>query len=77
MMPGLMNVENSRIGLSRPYPSYPKHLPSLLTVQKHVQQPTIIDYNKLKPYFQWVNAETIKKTIKNSTHGQLHLPDLP
>ena len=37
------------------------------SVQKHVQQPTTIDYKKLKPYFGWVNAETIKKTFENST----------
>ena len=28
---------------------------------------TTIDYTKLKPYFGWVNAETIKKTFENST----------
>ena len=38
-----------------------------ISVQKHVQQPTVTDYNKLKPYFGWVNAETIKKTFENST----------
>ena len=36
-------------------------------VKKHDQQPTTIDYNKLKPYFGWVNAETIKKTFENPT----------
>ena len=36
-------------------------------VKKHDHQPTSIDYNKLKPYFGWVNAETIKKTFENST----------
>ena len=38
-----------------------------LFVKKHDQQSTTIDYNKLKPYFGWVNAETIKKTFENST----------
>ena len=37
------------------------------SIQKHDQQPTTIEYNKLKPYFGWVNAETIKKTFENST----------
>ena len=36
-------------------------------VKKHDQQPTNIDYNKLKPYLGWVNPETIKKTFENST----------
>ena len=35
----------------------------ITSVQKHVQQPTTIDYNKLKPF----NAETIKKTFEIST----------
>ena len=36
-------------------------------IQKHDQQPTPIDYNKLKPSFGWVNAETIQKSFENST----------
>ena len=36
-------------------------------VKKHDQQPTTIDYNKLKPYFGSVNADTIKNTFENST----------
>ena len=39
----------------------------ITSVQKHVQQPTTIDYCKLKPYFGWVNADTIKKIFENST----------
>ena len=39
----------------------------ITSVQKHVQQPTNIDYNKLKCYFGWVNAEPIKKSFENST----------
>ena len=36
-------------------------------VNKHDQQPTTIDYNKLKPYFGWVISDTIKKTCQNTT----------
>ena len=39
----------------------------ITSIQKHVQQPTTIDYNKLRPYFAWANADTIKKTFENST----------
>ena len=39
----------------------------ITSIQKHDQQPTTIDNNKLKPYFGWVNAETIKKTFESST----------
>ena len=39
----------------------------ITSIQKHVQEPTTIDYNKLKPYFGLVNADTIKKTFEDST----------
>ena len=39
----------------------------ITSVHKHVQKPTTISYNKLEPYFGWVNAQTIKKTFENST----------
>ena len=41
-----------------------------ISVQKHVQQPTIIDYNKLKPCFGWVSAETITKPFKTCTQWE-------
>ena len=37
------------------------------SIQNQDQQPTTIDYNKLTPYSGWVNADTIKKTLENST----------
>ena len=39
----------------------------ITSVQKHVQKPSTIDYNKLRPYFGWVNADTIQETLDNST----------
>ena len=39
------------------------------SIQKHDQQPTTIDYNKLKPYFGWVNAQTIKRPFENPTQS--------
>ena len=38
-----------------------------ISVKKHDQQPTTIDYDKLKLYCGWVNAETIKRTFENCT----------
>ena len=38
-----------------------------ISIRKHHQQPTTIDYNKLKPYFGWVNAETVMKAFESST----------
>ena len=46
-------------------------------VKKNDQQPTTIDCNKSKPYFGWVNAETIKKTFENSTQWALTSTRLP
>ena len=46
--------------------SIPSDTPTM-SIKKHGQQPTTIDYNKLKPYFGWVNAESIEKTFENST----------
>ena len=40
--------------------------PTMFT-NKHDQQPTTIGYKKLKPYFGWVNTDTIKKTFENTT----------
>ena len=45
--------------------SYLTHLAFLLT--NMISNPTAIEYNKLKPYFGWINADTIKKTFENST----------
>ena len=43
------------------------------SIQKHEEKPTNIDYNKLKPYIGWINAETIKKTFENSTQWAVTL----
>ena len=40
---------------------------STLLVNKHDKKLTVIDYNKLKSYFDWVNVDTIKKTFENTT----------
>ena len=39
-------------------------------VKKHDQHPTTIYYNKLRPYFGWVNAETIMTAhLRTLLHG--------
>ena len=48
-----------------------------ITVKKHDQQATTIDYDKLKPYFGWVNAETIQKIFENSTQWAVTSTRLP
>ena len=40
-----------------------------ISIKKHDQQPTTIAYNKLKPYFGWVNVETIKKPLRTTLNG--------
>ena len=49
----------------------------ITSIQKLVQQPTTIDYNELKPYFDWVNADTIKKTFENSTQWAVTFTRFP
>ena len=46
-------------------------------VKENDQQPTTIDYNKLDPYFGWVNADTIKKTFENSTQWAISSTRFP
>ena len=53
-----MNAVTYTVELSTLYPSFLIH-PLLVS--------TTIDYNKIKQYYGWVNAETIKKTCENST----------
>ena len=71
--PSAMNQDDPRIEECGNIHSRVIHTVSFLSdtlitsILKHVQQPTTIDYNKLKPYFGWVNADTIKKTFENST----------
>ena len=47
------------------------------SIQKHDQQPTAIDYDKLKPYFGWVNGETIQKTLRTPLNWLSHPLDSP
>ena len=46
----------------------------ITSIQKHVQQPTTINYNELEPYFGWVNADTIKKSFDKSTQWTVTSP---
>ena len=48
-----------------------------ISILKHDLQPKTIDYNKLKPYFGWVNAETIKKTFEKSTQWAVTFTRFP
>ena len=46
-------------------------------VNKHGEQFTTIDYNKLKTYFGWVNADTIRKTFKNTSQWDVTASRFP
>ena len=65
-----MNVVTSITEPSILYSSCLIHL-----LHKHDQKPTTTDYNKVKPYFGWVYADTIQKTFENTTQWQQHLLD--
>ena len=38
-----------------------------LLVNKHVIQRTPVDYEKLRPFFGWVNSDIAKQTIDQTT----------
>ena len=46
-------------------------------VHKHVFQWTPIDYEKLRPYFGWVNSDIVKQTIDKTTQWGVALDSFP
>ena len=46
-------------------------------VNKHVFQSTPVDYNKLRPYFGWVNSDILKQTIDQTTQWGVALDSFP
>ena len=48
-----------------------------LMVNKHVFQPTPIDYEKLRPFFGWVNSDNVKQTILQTTQWGVSLDSFP
>ena len=38
-----------------------------LLVSKHVFQQTLLDYEKLTPYFGWVNSDIVRQSIDQTT----------
>ena len=48
-----------------------------LMVNKHVLQPTPVDYEKLKPFFGWVNSDIVKQGINQTTQWGVALDSFP
>ena len=46
-------------------------------VNKHVFQQSPIDYEKLRPYFGWVNSDIVKQTIDQTTQWGVALDSFP
>ena len=46
-------------------------------VNKHVFQPTPVDYKKLRPFFGWVNSDIVKQTIDQTTQWRVALDSSP
>ena len=46
-------------------------------VIKHVFQQTLVDYEKLRPFFGWVNADIVKQTIDQTTQWGVALDSVP
>ena len=48
-----------------------------LMVNKHVFQHTPVDYEKLRPFFGWVNSDIVKQTIDQTTEWGVALDSFP
>ena len=48
-----------------------------LLVHKHVFKQTPIDYEKLRPFFGWVNSDIVKQTIDQTTQWGVALDSFP
>ena len=46
----------------------------LLGPTKHVVNNDTPDYEKLRPYFGWVNVDTVQKTIEQSIQWGVSIP---
>ena len=46
-------------------------------VNKHVFQHTQVDYEKLRPFFGWVNSDVVKQTIDQTTQWRVALDSFP
>ena len=46
-------------------------------VHKDVFQQTPVDYEKLRPFFGWVNSDIVKQTIDQTTQWGVALDSLP
>ena len=48
-----------------------------LMVNKHVFQHTPVDYEKVRPFFGWVNSDIVKQTIDQTTQWGIVLDSFP
>ena len=48
-----------------------------LLVNKHVFQQTPVDYEKLRPFFCWINSDIVKQTIDQTTQWGVALDYFP
>ena len=48
-----------------------------LMVNKHVFQCTPVDYDKLRPFFGWVDSDIVKQTIDQNTQWGVALDSFP
>ena len=47
----------------------------VLSTNKHVLSNDAPDYENLRPYFGWVNVDTVQKTIEKSTQWGVSIPN--
>ena len=58
-----------------PFPTIRAHQ-HVLRMNKHVFFKDTPGYEKLRPYFGWVNVDTVQKTIEQSTQWGVSLPNM-
>ena len=46
----------------------------VLRTNKHVFNKDTPDYGQLRPYFGWVNVDTVRKLFNSPPNGELHFP---
>ena len=54
---------------------YPHDQPTCFRTYQHDVSHETPDYEKFRPYFGWVNVDTVQKTMEQSTQWGVSLPN--
>ena len=70
-----LNILDDSSQYMTPFPAIRAHQ-HVLRMNKHVFFKDTPGYEKLRPYFGWVNVDTVQKTIEQSTQWGVSLPNM-